>query len=185
MIISNGRQCLLNIKSTFSVIYYWVSNILNSGFTFCSLLTMNCVIIHKLRMRPKLNSSRPEVKHNIQGQGQREVQESKLKNSDTQIYILLLLVTFSFLILTSPGLALFIYINFYDISATPQSYAGFFLFNSVANTTYFTNFAINFYLYVLSGQRFRADLTKLFSDVFICSRCRPNTEAQIRFNSKY
>ena len=95
-IISNGRQCLLNIKSTFSVIYYWVSNILNPGFTFCSLLTMNCVIIHKLRMRPKLNGSRPEVEHG----GQHEVQDSKLKNSDTQIYSLLLLVNYSFLIFT-------------------------------------------------------------------------------------
>ena len=45
VIISNGRQCSLNIKSTFSVIYYWMSNIFNFGFIFCSLLTMNCVII--------------------------------------------------------------------------------------------------------------------------------------------
>ena len=178
LIISDQGQCFVDRKSLFSAIYYWVCNTLNLGFTFCSLLTMNCIIIHKLRKRPKLNKSRSrlEVKHKIQGQNQHEVQGSKLKNSDTQIYILLLLVTFSFLILNTPGLALFICINFYKIGTTPQSYAGFFLFTSVANTAYFANFAINFYLYVLSGHRFRADLTKLFSDMLICFRGRPNTE---------
>ena len=36
------------------------------------------------------------------------------------------------------------------------------LFYSVVEKTYNTNNAINFFLYIMSGQRFRTDLVKLF-----------------------
>ena len=79
-----------------------------------------------------------------------------------QIFIILLLVTFGFLILTTPAYAFFLYINIADYTATRLLYAGFFLFHSVAQKLHYTNFGINFFLYIISGNKFRADLVKLF-----------------------
>ena len=43
----------------------------------------------------------------------------------------------------------------------PKTYAGYLLFHSAAQKLHYTNFGINFYLYVISGSKFRADLLTL------------------------
>ena len=66
--------------------------------------------------------------------------------------------------------ALSVYTKLYDYMKTPYSFAGFYLFYSVAQKAYYTNFGINFYLYVISGQKFRSDLVKLIrSNLNKCS----------------
>ena len=47
----------------------------------------------------------------------------------------------------------------YEESA--KSFADFTLFYSVAQKTYYTNYAMNFFLYVISGKKFRADFVQL------------------------
>ena len=84
-----------------------------------------------------------------------------MKNSEKQVYTLLLSVTFGFLVLTTPMYALSVHTKVYDYMKTPHSFAGFYLFYSVAQKAYYTNFGVNFYLYVISGQKFRSDLVKL------------------------
>ena len=116
---------------------------------------MNSSIIHLLRQRSKqkILGSSPE--------GQGEGQSLKIKYSEKQIITMLLLVTFTFLILNIPTRALVFYLTFYA-SNTPQYYAGLHLLYQVGIQTYYTNHAINFFLYVMSGQKFRTDLRNLF-----------------------
>ena len=45
---------------------------------------------------------------------------------------------------------------------TPKGKAIFFLVYQVGEKSYYTNYAVNFFLYVISGQKFRTDLMKLF-----------------------
>ena len=71
-------------------------------------------------------------------------------------------MTFGFLILTSPAYIFFFYQTFYDYEQFPYSFAGFYLYNSVAQKAIYTNSGINFFLYVMSGHKFRTDLVKLF-----------------------
>ena len=138
---------------------------INFAFPFVFLLTMNSVIIHTIRKRltddvvTKLRIQDPSKSegHNNKGQGQ------DIKTSEKQIYIILILITFAFLILTTPTYAMFLYANFVDYTKTPESFAAFFLFFSVGEKLYYTNNGINFYLYVMSGQKFRHDLISLFS----------------------
>ena len=113
---------------------------------------MNCFIIYTLRHRT--------VKNVHQGQGQ------KVKSSESQIYVILLLVTFAFLILTTPAYIVFLYIMFVDFNRSPNDFAGFYLFYNVAQKAHFTNHGINFFLYVISGGKFRADLVKLLQCKF-------------------
>ena len=118
---------------------------------------MNTFIIHTLRKRLQSSLGTTEVQSQGQGQGP----NFKMKNSEIQVYTLLLLVTFGFLLLTTPMYALSVYTKVYDYLKTPYSFAGFYLFYSVAQKAYYTNFGINFYLYVISGQKFRSDLLRL------------------------
>ena len=113
---------------------------------------MNSVIIHKLRMRKQstLNES----------QGQNEGQ--MLKALEKQIFAILLLVAFSFFILVTPLYAFSLYSMLFDYTKSPERFSGFYLFNHIIQKMYFTNNAINFFLYVISGHKFRNDLLGLF-----------------------
>ena len=102
--------------------------------------------------------------HKSQSQGQNEGQRSnsRIKSSERQIIVTLLAVTFAFLILTTPAYSLFLYAIFYDYKQSPYAFAGYYLFYNVARQTYYTNYGINFFLYVISGKKFRSDLINLF-----------------------
>ena len=126
---------------------------------------MNCVIIYTLKNRSQLQAQstvRSRVTDQDKGQGQSEGQSQKMKNSEKQVYVILLLVTFSFLILTIPGYLFMLYTLLYNYQQSPKSFAGFHLFYNIGHKTYNTNYGINFFLYVMSGQKFRTDLVKLF-----------------------
>ena len=138
--------------------YYWFSFVINYALPFVLLLTMNSVIIHKIRKRTTMSS---RGSGNDGGTAAKS-QNSKVKNSEAQIFAILLLVTFGFLILTTPGYLLFLFIMVVDFRASPKVFAGYYLFYNVAQKLHYTNHGINFFLYVISGQKFRTDLIKLF-----------------------
>ena len=115
---------------------------------------MNSVIIHTLRKRQKLKILE------MSGKSQAKDQNLKIKQSEKQIFIMLLLITFVFLILNIPTRALVFHLNF-SKGDTPYYYAGLNLFFQIGDKSYVTNHAINFFLYVISGKKFRTDLRSL------------------------
>ena len=145
-----GGQCVPYgnaLKAIAGQIYYWLSYVTNFVLPFILLLIMNSVIIHTIRSRGKQNLQMS----NNQGQGH-----------DRQVFAILLLVTFGFLILVTPVYLFFLYTHLVDYEKTAKSFAEFQLFYSVSQKMYYTNYGINFYLYVISGQKFRTDLIRLF-----------------------
>ena len=118
---------------------------------------MNSVIIHTLRKRSLLNLLTSE------GESQTESQNLKLKHSEKQIFTMLLLVTFAYLILNIPTRALILYLNVSSGGDTAYYYVGFHLFYQIWDKYSVTNHGINFFLYAMSGQKFRTDLRNLFS----------------------
>ena len=134
--------------------YYWLSLTVNFFLPFLLLLIMNSIIIKTLRKRHMINSK-------YQGQGRSEGQASKMKNVEKQIFLTLLLVTFGFLVLTAPSYSLFVYVMVYNYEKSPQAFAGYYFFYEIGRETYYTNYGINFFFYVISGQKFRADLVRL------------------------
>ena len=154
-----GRQCVpyaIGKETVENQLYYWLSSTVNFILPFILLLIMNCVIIYTLRKRSEFKAQQTKE----QDQGQSEGQPPKMKNSERQIYVILLLVTFSFLILTIPGYLFMLYTLLYDYQKSPEAFAGFHLFYNIGHKTYNTNYGINFFLYVMSGQKFRTDLIK-------------------------
>ena len=127
-------------------------------FLSSHLLIMNVFIIQTIRNRFKVSNTVDEDHAESQGQS--------LKNKSTattQIYIILLLVTFSFLVLTTPGYVILLYIMKVDYDKSPKAFAEFYFLDNIGQKTYYTNCGINFFLYVLSSKKFRTDLINLFS----------------------
>ena len=154
---NNGKYCIQNSIAQDNIIgelHYWMSEVISFFFPFLSLLTMNCVIIHTLRQRSKQNMS--------EGQGHSESHDAKSKQSERQVFSMLLLVTFAYLTLTTPVKSLIFYLTFYQ-GNTADYYADLALFYQIGEKTYYTNHGINFFLYVMSGQKFRNDLKNLFT----------------------
>ena len=73
---------------------------------------------------------------------------------------MLLLVTALFLILLCPTYVRFIYLAFAD-PGTSLEYANQILIFQITIRLYMTNSAINFFLYCISGKKFRNDLKEI------------------------
>ena len=153
-----GRSCVPNRFATDNILgelYSWLTQTVILIFPFISLLTMNSVIIHTLRKRSKtqlLGSA---------GQAESDTHALKLKCSEKQVITTLLLITFSFLLFNVPGRVLVFFLDFYS-GDTPYYYAELHLFYQIGVVTYYTNHGINFFLYVISGHKFRTALKNIF-----------------------
>ena len=168
MTINEGRQCVpyvTGVDKVHGLLYYWVSFIINFALPFILLLIMNSVIIHGIRKSSSLRNKQDNNQGHGQGQGQghMKVNNTSSKQTDKQVYAILLLVTFGFLTLTTPTYVFFLYNMFANYTESPEQFARFILFYNTAHKMYYTNYGINFFLYVISGRKFRSDLVRLFT----------------------
>ena len=154
----DGKQCLpfaAALDKTSGKFYYWSQFALTFALPFVLSLFMNSVIIHTIRTRSLMKDMGSETQGRRKGQGQ--------VPSERQIFFaILFLVTFGFLTLTSPGALLILYMMFVDVMESPRVFAGYYLFYNIGQKLYYTNSGINFFMYVLSGRKFRTDLVRLF-----------------------
>ena len=154
-------------------VYYWSQNIVNFLLPFVLLLSMNAVIINTLRKRSKAT-----VIIKTKTQGRTEGQIQKVKNSEMQIFVTLLLVTFSYLILNSPTYV-YLFLVFAQVNkGTPYHIAVFYLMYSIGHKALYTNYGINFFLYVISGKKFRSDLGLFLKHVLHFFLCKISTKGQ-------
>ena len=164
IITTNGAYCATDLSESGKKLFMWLSYIVQFIIPFLSLLSMNSVIIHTLRNRSLLKMTNVNAKSQSQGQSQNQGQGhiSNNKSTERQIYVLLLLVAFSFFILISPYYAFQLCTFSVDFTKSPKTFAVMSIFFQIMHKLYFTNNAINFFLYVISGQKFRKDLMNLF-----------------------
>ena len=175
---TSGGKCVVYLKGMKYIsvkIYFFVNQAVGFGIPFISLLVMNCVIIYNLRKRSKFLTN----KSNSLGEGQDQNQcqdqsqghnqgHRNTRHQEKQIIMMLPVVTFAFLILMIPAYFNVFYTLFLDFRSSPKLYAGFRLFYVIGTRCFHTNFGINFYLYVISGQKFRSDLIALFRKMLPC-----------------
>ena len=143
----DGRTCKHYLKYLHLLhvqVYYWLSLFIQFALPFLSLLIRNSVIIRTLRTRSMATNTRSEG----------QCQTFKVKSQEKQIYIMLLLVTPTYIVIY--------YVSFWNYQASAQDLALYYLLYNVAQKTYYTNYANNFFLYVISGQKFWSDLVGLF-----------------------
>ena len=130
-------------------IYSWINFLANFIIPFSLLIHMNYGIVKAVRNSRKMFRTRED-----QGMNKRR---TTMKSAENQLTIMLLLVTMLFLILLFPAHIRFIYSTFVGRD-TPSKYAISLLMFEITHKLYNTNNGINFFLYCISGERFRNDL---------------------------
>ena len=101
-----------------------------------------------------------------------------MKSAENQLYMLLLVTTL-FLILLLPTYIRFIYSSLLEMD-TPSKYASSMLFSQITHKLYITNNGINFFLYCISGKKFRNDLKEI-----VCCVGNPSVSKRNTITSSY
>ena len=121
---------------------------INFFIPFVMLLSMNIVIVHALRTR---------------GRYFKDEEKNEARNAENrQLTFMLLAIATGFLILCSPQYMRLITYTIKSNSGSPYEYALYILAVHTSQTLINTNNAINFFLYCISGSKFRKDLISLF-----------------------
>ena len=140
-------------KSMITKVYSWFTIVINAFIPFTLLIHMNYVIVKTVRKSYRMFSS--NVGSAIIGARQKTI-----KSAQNQLTNMLLLVTTLFLILLLPTYIRFINAAFL-VSDTPSKYATSLVFIEISYKLYVTNSGINFFLYCISGRKFRSDLKEI------------------------
>ena len=144
-----------------SIVYSWLNFALNAVIPFTLLIHMNYVIIKIVRESRKLFEDNGVNTRRGIDQAM-EKRQKTMKNAENQLTIMLLLVTSFFIILLCPTYFRFIYLVFAK-RETPLDYAKSMFIFQITGELYITNSGINFFLYCLSGKKFRDDLKETIS----------------------
>ena len=154
-------QCLAyGTGGVLSKIYSWSSFVLNAIIPFTLLIYMNFVIVKAVKNSREMFGAKTSAGTD---QGL-EIRQKNMKSAENQLTIMLLSVTMLFFILLCPTYIRFIYLSFAERD-TPSQYANSMLFFQISSKLYSTNSGINFFLYCISGRKFRKDLQEI---LFCC-----------------
>ena len=123
---------------------------------------MNGVIVQTVRESRNMFGTAPKVSNKYildihQGIATRQ---RTMKSAENQLTIMLLLVTLLFSVLLIPTYIRFIYLTLVK-SDTPEKYARAMLLFQLTYKLYATNNGVNFFLYCISGHKFRNDLKEI------------------------
>ena len=166
-VVGDGAQCLGYARGgTITMFYSWLNFVLNAVIPFFMLIYMNYVIIKKVRQSRRMFSEKERVENNQEIEdsytGANLRRQRTLKNTENQLTIMLLLVTTLFLILMVPTYIRFLVFSFFN-TGTPERYANLMSLYQFSYILYNTNSGINFFLYCISGQKFRNDVKETFN----------------------
>ena len=154
-----------SINNITSRVYSWFSFVLNAIIPFTLLIHMNFVIVKTVRTSRKMFTT-DDINTRM------EKRQKNMKSVENQLTIMLLLVTTLFFILLCPTYVRFIYMLFAKRD-TPITYANTMIIFEVSFKLYVSNSGINFFLYCISGKRFRDDLKDI-----LCCCCRGKNQWQ-------
>ena len=140
-------------KNMLTKVYSWFTIVINAVIPFTLLIHMNYVIVKTVRKSCRMFSS------NV-GSAAIDTRQKTMKSAQNQLTTMLLLVTTLFLILLLPTYIRFIYAAFL-ISDTPSKYATSLVFIEISYKLYVSNSGVNFFLYCISGRKFRNDLKEI------------------------
>ena len=158
-----GDQCLGYVDGgLFTKVYSWLSFVINGVFPFTLLIYMNLIIVRTVKGSRKMfhntNFTTTGVNQNVNMESERK--KGTMKSAENQLTKMLLLVTTLFLILLIPTYLRFIYLTLVKRD-TPAKFAGSMLFYQTTYKLYHSNNGVNFFLYCISGQKFRNDLKEI------------------------
>ena len=170
-----GNRCIAYVLGGLKTkIYSWISFLVNFIIPFSMLIHMNHAIVKAVRNSQKMFRTNTDIAISKKDQGMDRRQRT-MKSTENQLTVMLLLVTILFLILLFPTNIRFIYSTFVGRD-TPFKYATSSLIYELTYKMYSTNSGINFFLYCISGERFRNDLKQ----IVCCWRSKDLSSTEIK-----
>ena len=143
-------QCARYVKKGWYVtVYSYISLIVAPVVPVTVLFAMNIIIIKAVWKSQRMRNENQTV------------QQDKNKSTEVQLTIMLILVSSLFVILLLPFEIREVYYSMVNKAETPKQYAIFTFVFDITYELYNANFGINFYLYFISGTKFRRDLLNL------------------------
>ena len=142
-------DCARYVKEGWYVtVYSYLSIIVSPVVPVTMLFVMNIIIIKTVWKSQRMRNLN-------------RTSQDKAKGIEVQLTIMLILVSSLFVILLLPFEFREIYYSYVSKAETPKQYAIFIFVFDVTYELYNVNFGINFYLYFVSGTKFRRDLLNL------------------------
>ena len=159
--VNFGRCLNFGVRSMITTVYSWLSFVINAIIPFTMLIHMNYVTVKTVRKSRTLFEGNDINTRGGIDQGM-DTRQKTMRIAENQLTVMLLLVTTLFLILLFPTYFRFIYLLF-AMRDTPLDYAKSLLISQITAQLYITNSGINFFLYCISGKKFREDLKETIS----------------------
>ena len=152
-------------NSIFVKIYTWTTFVFNGVIPLCMVIYMNCVIVQtvkKSRQMFKTNTT-TTVAGPATNKGM-TIRRKTMSDAEHQLIIMLVVVSTLFILLLLPICVRMIYVTF-AVATSPSEYASSLLFFQITHKLWTTNNGINFFLYCISGTKFRNDLKEILCGV--------------------
>ena len=169
--------------SNLNVFWAWVNFSINSLIPFVTLISLNTAIIYKVHVRKKyfkkqsrqeqyISNPLPAISHSClesvnssrsNALSKPKEENKSTNNNENQMLRTLLMVSFTLLVLTMPFYVRNIVYTFYDKNASLKTFILQNFLWHVSSKIFCLNNAVNFFLYILGGKKFREDVKNLFS----------------------
>ncbi|XP_076444319.1 galanin receptor type 2-like [Babylonia areolata] len=155
-------------------VWPWIDAALYSFLPFFLLFLFNILIIHRHRQALKQQRSLHAATNG-----------ARVNRFNQRLTTMLLVVSFTFMLMTAPKVVLFCIRREVFKLVTPEGrinfpvIAQYSLISAIFDFLMWTNHTINFFLYCLSGTRFRQELLRMLSQWFLYLRCNCKQHARV------
>lgn len=158
--------CIIGPKYEYleMVVWPWVDGCLVAFGPLFLIMIFNMFIVLGIRRSKKLSKAMTSEQKRFEHRSKQQ----------RQITMMLIAVSLAFLILVTPYSVFWIIVLYWDYQATNLGIARFFLARRVVTFLHDANHVVNFFLYFISGQKFRQNAVKVF-----CNK----TDLQRRFGT--
>ncbi len=139
-----NKNCeLYGLEGWYVTAYNYVHLVINPLIPIISLFIMNVVIINEIWKSSKMKTKKTK------------------RSAETQISIMLVLVSILFVILLLPHEIKSMYF-YYHAPESPKAFSTYIFVFALTIDLFRINYGVNFFLYLISGSKFRNDLNSLF-----------------------
>ncbi len=164
--MKNNTSCQAMVHGgIFAIIFVGFNVCINAVIPFCVIIRMNSYLMRKMLARSKVGSNIQVEKQSETERPVRSTHENmrinQILSREHQLDTILLLVSFTFLLFTLPQYIRYTVCLFINNKSSSYSFAVFYFFFNISNKLYFTHNMVNFFLYCISGSKFRHDLARL------------------------
>ncbi|XP_064612607.1 delta-type opioid receptor-like [Liolophura sinensis] len=128
-------------------VFFTLSSIIPCGGVLLMNLVMGAIMIHTSRTTAKLTE---------------DEKMTGVSRQTRKVTLMLMTVSVAFLVLVTPGPVFYLYLTYWNYRASTEQTALYYLLRETVNAFINADHAINFFLYFLSGTKFRTSFLAIF-----------------------